>query len=200
MINLVNILDWSKRMLNVNGKSHVICHVLTLRIFGASKKLRFQQNREKVFNRLNFTNWVELHKGHIQGSRDEVTCIGKVTCKRHASCSEWSAFIYGWSCNSANSSRIKYRCQLVVRLKANKCYQKLLGYLSSYTKLLNIRLFARVSSVCVSVTNNIIVTTPGFVLIVLLIWSFWLYCSGHIVDCIALIALTVLLIVLFWLF
>ena len=35
---------------------------------------------------------------------------------------------------------VKHRCQLVVRLKANKCYQDLLRYLSSYINLLNIRL------------------------------------------------------------
>ena len=34
--------------------------------------------------------------------------------------------------------RVKRRCQLVVRLKANKCYQKLLCYLSSYINLLNL--------------------------------------------------------------
>ena len=57
--------------------------------------------------------------------------------------------------------------------------------------------FARVSALRVSATNNI--TTPKFVLIVLLTISLWLYRSGRIVDCInliALIALTVSLVVL----
>ena len=36
--------------------------------------------------------------------------------------------------------RVKHRCQLLVRLKANKCYQELLCYLSSYINLLSIRL------------------------------------------------------------
>ena len=36
--------------------------------------------------------------------------------------------------------QVKRRCQFVVRLKPNKCYQGLLCYLSSYINLLNIRL------------------------------------------------------------
>ena len=36
--------------------------------------------------------------------------------------------------------RVKCRYRLVVKLKANKCYQKLLCYLSSYINLLNIKL------------------------------------------------------------
>ena len=98
-------------------------------------------------------------------------------------------------------------CQLVGRLKANECYQELLRYLSSYINLLSIRLFARVSGLRLSATND--VTTPGFILIVSLTISLWSYCSdrfdrsdriaGRIVDriaLIALIALTVSLVVL----
>ena len=58
---------------------------------------------------------------------------------------------------------------------------------------------ARVSGLRLSATNDVTVTTPGFVLIVLLVISLWLHCFGHIIDCIALIALialTVLLVVL----
>ena len=43
--------------------------MLTLRIFGAPKKLRFWQNCEKALNQLNSANWAELYKGHVQGSR-----------------------------------------------------------------------------------------------------------------------------------
>ena len=77
--------------------------------------------------------------------------------------------------------RVKRICQLVVRLKANKCYQELLCYLSFYI-------------------NNITDTTPGVVLIVLLVislrslWPYcWLYCFDRI-------ALAVLLIALLWLY
>ena len=38
--------------------------------------------------------------------------------------------------------KVKYRCQLMVRLKTNKYYQELLYYLSSYINFLNIRFFA----------------------------------------------------------
>ena len=128
-------------MLSVNGKSHVIRHVLILQIFGAPKKLRFRQNPEKVLNWLNSANWAELHKRHVQGSRGKVTCRGHVdgvACRGHASCSGWSAFTDGRSFNSTDSSRVKRRCQLVIRLKANKCYQELLCSLSSYINLLSL--------------------------------------------------------------
>ena len=52
-VNLVvkqELLDDGKGMLSVNGRSHVIRHVLILRIFDAPKNLRFRQNREEVFN------------------------------------------------------------------------------------------------------------------------------------------------------
>ena len=52
-------------MLNVNWKSHVICHVLTLRTFGTLKKLRFWQNQEEVLNQLNFASWAELYKNYV---------------------------------------------------------------------------------------------------------------------------------------
>ena len=49
--------------------------------------------------------------------------------------------IYKWAeFNSADSSRVKRRCQLIIRLKANKCYQELLCYLSYYINFLNIKL------------------------------------------------------------
>ena len=55
-------------MLSVNGRSHVIRHVLTLQIFGIPKKLRFWQNRKEMLNRLNFAS--------------ELSCI-KATCRDH---------------------------------------------------------------------------------------------------------------------
>ena len=114
-------------MLIMNRRSHVIRHMLTLRIFDTSKKLCFWQNREEVFNWLNSTNWVSCTKamcrGHVQGvcKLPGVICIYK-----------WAEF------NGTDSLRVKGRCQLVVRLKANKCYQGLIYYLSSYINLLNL--------------------------------------------------------------
>ena len=60
--------------------------------------------------------------------------------------------------------------------------------ISSYINLLNIRLFAQVSGLCVSAIGNVTVTNPGFVLIVSLVISLWLYRSGRIIDRIVLIA------------
>ena len=70
-------------------------------------------------------------------------------------------------------------CQLMVKLKANKCYQELPRYLSLYI-------------------NDITNTTPGVILIVLLVislWLFWPYCWLYCFNC---IALAVLLIIPLW--
>ena len=188
MVNLVtNTLSWSRGIISVNGRSHVIRHILILQIFSTLKKLCFWQNREKVFNRLNSRNWVELHKGHVQESK------GEVMCKSHAqgACKLTGVIcIYEWAeFNDGDFLRVKCKCQLVVRLNANKCYKELLRSLSSDINFLNIRLFAQVFGLYVSATGNIIITTSGFLLIVLLIILLWSHCSGRIIDCIALIAL-----------
>ena len=71
-VNLVvrqDLLDSRRGMLSMNGRSHVILHVLTLRIFGTLKKLRFRQNCREVLNWLNSANWSELHKATYRGHR-----------------------------------------------------------------------------------------------------------------------------------
>ena len=90
--------------------------------------------------------------------------------------------------------QVKHRYQLVIRLKANKCYQKLLCYLSSYINFLNIRLcsgpwslrncywqcnyyYLRGCPDCISSHIALIALTVS--LIVLL----WLYCWLHCFDC-----------------
>ena len=91
---------WLKGMLSVNKKSHVIRHVLTLRILNAPKKLCFWQNCEEVFNWLNSVSELSCTKAtcrdhgvksraeitcrdHVQGSRAGVTCRGHMqrVCK-----------------------------------------------------------------------------------------------------------------------
>ena len=69
-------------MLSVNGRSHVIRHVLTLQIFGALKKLCFWRNRKEVFNRLNSVSELSctraMCRGHGVRSRIGVTGRGHV--------------------------------------------------------------------------------------------------------------------------
>ena len=77
----------------------------------------------------------------------------------------------GGGFNVGASSESQTYMSLIVRLNANKCYQELLCYLSSYINLLNIRPFAWVFGLYVSATDDVTVTTPGFVLIVLLVIS-----------------------------
>ena len=58
-VNLVvrqKLLNDQREMLSVIGKSYIIYHILTLRIFGAPKKLHFWQNCEQVLNQLNFAS------------------------------------------------------------------------------------------------------------------------------------------------
>ena len=152
----------------MNGRSHVIRHVLTLRIFDAPKKLCFWRVREEVFNQLNSASELSctraMCRNHGMRSFARVTQRGHVqgACKLPGIiCIQKQVELY-----NADSSRVKRRCQLVVRLKANKCYQELLHYLSSYINFLNIRLFAWVLGLCVIATDN--VTTYRFFVIVLL--------------------------------
>ena len=139
MVNLVNTPNWSREMLSVNRKRHMIRHMLTTRIFSAPKKLYLRRNCKEVFNQLNSTNWVKLHKGHVQGSRDEVTCRSHGV-RSHAGSMQIAGSDLHLQMGGVQQCRLKRRCQLVVRLKTNKCYQELLCYLSSYINLLNIRL------------------------------------------------------------
>ena len=86
MVNLVNTLGWSGGMLSMNGRSHVIRHVLTLRIFGVPKKMCFRQNREEVLNWLNSASelsctWATCRGqrwGYMQESRVRATWRGHV--------------------------------------------------------------------------------------------------------------------------
>ena len=106
----------------------MICHVLRLWIFGTLKKLRFWQNCEKVLNWLNSISWAEFHKGYVQQSR------GKVTCRSHVqgACKlPWVIYIYKRAeFNGADFLKVKYKCQLIVRLKTIEYYKRLLCYLS----------------------------------------------------------------------
>ena len=83
-------------------------------------------------------------KSHVQG------LYAGIICKSHIQRSyklPGAICIYKWTeFNSTESLRVKYRCQLVVRLKANNCYQELLCYLSSYINSLNIRLCSRLQA------------------------------------------------------
>ena len=88
-------------------------------------------------------------------------------------------------------------------MKAIKCYQKLLCYLSFYINLLNIRLSAWVSGkyywqynhlrICPNCIADHIALIALNVMLIVLLWPYrliallWLYCSGRIVDFIALI-------------
>ena len=145
-VNLVNTLVWSKGMLSVNGRSHVIRYVLTLRIFSAAKKLRFWQNPKKVLNQLNSANWAELHKSHVQRSR--VRSRARVTGWAHVQGSRGEGLRakgmrVAWrdlhlQMGGVQQLKVKCRCQFVLKLKANKSYQELFYFLSSYINLLNL--------------------------------------------------------------
>ena len=129
MVNLVisqKLVDNQKEMLSVNKRSYMICHMLTLQIFSAPKRLRFWQNREEMLNWLNSGSWVDLYEGHMQGLRGEVTYKGHVQGSHAAGVQICWSNLYLKMGNqwyaSTNSSRVKHRCQLVVRLKTNKYY------------------------------------------------------------------------------
>ena len=97
---------------------------------------------------------------------------------------------------------VKRGCVLVVRLKANKCYQELLCYLSSYINLLNIRLCLGLwpSRKCYWRCNRYHPRVcpdriAGHIALIASLWPYrWLYRFDRI-ALIALIALTVSLVV-----
>ena len=96
----------------------------------------------KVLNQLNSASELSCtratFRGHGIRSHVGVTWRGHV---QRVSKLPGVICIYKWfELYSADFSRVKRRCQVVVRLKANKRYQELLCYLSSYINLLNIRL------------------------------------------------------------
>ena len=155
-VNLVNTLGWLRGMLSVNGRSYMIRHVLILQIFGALKKLCFWQNRKKVFNQLNFASELSYTKatckGHrirscagvtgwsyVQGSQDEIACKSHRIRSRVKGMRVAQGDLH-LEMGEVQKWRLKHKCQLVVRLKVNKYYQKLLCYLSFYINLLNIKL------------------------------------------------------------
>ena len=102
-VNLVNTLGWSRDAQRERKKLRDTSCADTTDFWG-SEEVALRQNCEEVFNQLNSTNWVKLHKGHVQGSWGEVTCRGEFTWRRHASCPGWYAFTNGWSYNSADFS------------------------------------------------------------------------------------------------
>ena len=81
-------------------------------------------------------------------SRAGVTCKGHVEESRAGDMRVARGDLHLWICRviTVQTLRVKCRCQLVVKLKANKCYQRLLCYLSSYINLLNIRLCGRLQA------------------------------------------------------
>ena len=102
-------------MLSVNKKSQVY---VTWWHLGSSALQKFALS-EKLWRCVQSTQLCELSLtkwDHVQKSRVKVNDQGKR--------------ITLWE--------LERRCQLVIRLKANKCYQELLCYLSSYINLLNL--------------------------------------------------------------
>ena len=176
-------------MLSVNGKSHMIRHVLVLRIFGALNKLRFWQNHEEVLNWLNSASELSYTKatcrGHKVRSRAGVTGWGHMqglhTGGMQVAPSDLHLEI--GRVITVQALWVKRRCQLVVRLKANKCYQKLLNSLSFYINFLNfLNLKAFVVGSCPLAGSRPLVSNPdlrsqtfGYTYTCSCVWSivFW---------------------------
>ena len=97
---------------------------------------------------INSTPRVELHQDHVQGSRGEIKCKGYVDRSRAGGMQVARGDLHSrmGGVITVQTLRVKRSCQLVVRLKANKCYQGFLCYLSSYINLLNIRLCGRLQT------------------------------------------------------
>ena len=105
MVNLVTNTKLIEGMLSVNGKSHVICHVLILQMFGALKKLCFWQNQKNCS--IDSTPRIELScikamcRGHRMRSCVGITWRGRV--QRACGLPRVICIINGWSYNSVDS-------------------------------------------------------------------------------------------------
>ena len=107
-------------MLDANEKSYIICHVsilYDLKEFELAKRCLIDWILQVKLN------WIKLYvkiiyKNHI---------LRELIKEKNII---WIFFL-----------KVKHSCQLMVRLKANECYQGLLYYLSSYISFLIIRLF-----------------------------------------------------------
>ena len=89
---------------------------------------------------INSTPRVGLYQGHVQGSQGEVTCKGHVE-RLYAGGTQVARddlLLQVGGVITMQTFWVKCRCQLVVKLKANKYYQELLCFLSSYINLLNL--------------------------------------------------------------
>ena len=145
-------------MLSVNGKSHVIHHVLTQQILGAPKKLRFQQNFDKMLNWLNFASYTKATcRGHGLRLRARVMCRGHVqgACAKGMQIAWSNLHLEIGGVIMVHTLWIKYRCQLVIRLKAIKYKKDISCYLFSSINLLDHRIFRLALAAANPLTSNL---------------------------------------------
>ena len=158
---------------------------------------------------INSTPQIELSctkatcRSHKVRSRARVTCRGHVEGSRagRMRVAHGDLHLQIGEVITVQTLRVKRRCQLVVRLKANKSYQELLRSLSSYINFLNIRLCLGLYSLrkcywrynryhlqgcrdCIAGHIALIALTIS---VIVSLWSLWPNRSGSIVDCIGLI-------------
>ena len=123
----------------MNRKSHIIRHLLTLQIFSASKSCAFGKTVKKCS--IDLTWQIKLSCTKVTCRSHKVKLRAGVTCRNYVqgACKLPKVIcIYKWvELYKVDSSKIKYKCQLVVRIKANECYQELLSYLSFYNFLVS---------------------------------------------------------------
>ena len=78
-----------------------------------------------------------MYRGH--GVRSRAGVMGKGLRARGMQVARGDLHLRMGGVITVQTLRVKHKYQLVIRLKANKYYQELLWYLSSYINLLSIR-------------------------------------------------------------
>ena len=63
---LTILLNWLGDILNINRRSHIICHIMTLQLFDILKNCAFRKNIKRCL--INLISWVGLSWGfsHIK--------------------------------------------------------------------------------------------------------------------------------------
>ena len=120
---LITLLDWSGEMLNVNIRSHEMGHVMTTQIFSALKNCAFRETSKKCS--INSTSQVRFSWRKVTW---EITCGAGVLVWLKSKSKKDKSF-------NQKFLRVKRRYRLMVRLKAIKCIEKLLCFLSFHINL-----------------------------------------------------------------
>ena len=114
-------------MLSVDGRNHVVCHVITPWFLGAPKSCAFREILKMYL--IDSAQWVELD---WVSSCAEVTWVTRSNQRLLGGGKQWREMVKVMGLMWGLLREPNIGVNWWIRLKANKCYQELLCYLSFY--------------------------------------------------------------------